>query len=367
MQYNTIEAGAYRATMIGHVTATYGVDLGDKQSEICALSAGGEVIEQARVATDRQGFTRYFEGREPSLVVLEVGVHSPWVSRLLEQFGHEVIVANARRVRLISMNMGRSDRVDAELLARLGRADPKLLAPVRHRGETVQSDMAVVRSRAALVRARSKLIVCVRNMAKSQGSRIPGCSSANFYRRALLELPVQSRPSFTPILESIDKLTVEIRACDELMHNLCKIRYPGVWSLVQVPGVGMVTALTFILLLEDPHRFRNGRAVGAYLGLAPQRRQSRGSARKLRITKRGDSAMRALLVQCTQFILGPYGEDSALRRKGLRMAAAGGKGARKRAVMAVARALASVLHRLWATGEPYRPFPEGTPDNGGPA
>lgn len=347
--------------MTNHATTTYGLDLGDKKSVICALDADGEVIEEARVSTTRHGFTHYFENRCPGLIVMEVGTHSPWASRHLEELGHEVVVANARRVKLISENHRKSDQVDAELLARLGRADPELLAPIHHRGEETQADLVVVRSRAAMVRARTKLILCARNMAKSLGLRIPSCSCDSFYRRALESLPKELRRALIPLLESIKKLSLEIRACDERMRKLCESKYPETEHLMEVNGVGVVTALTFVLLLEDPGRFGKARTVGAYLGLAPRNRQSGGSDPKLGISKVGDGHMRALLVQCAHHIMGPHGQDSALRRKGLRIAEGGGKGAKKRAVVAVARTLACVLYRLWVTGDRYRPFPDGKP------
>jgi len=349
--------------MTKHATNTYGLDLGDKKSVLCALDEDGGVVEEARVATTRHGFTRYFENRAPGRVILEVGVHSPWVSRHLEGLGHEVIVANPRRVKLISENHRKSDQVDAELLARLGRVDPELLSPIKHRGEATQADMAMVRGRAAMVRARTSLIVCARNTAKSLGLKIPSCSCDSFYRRALETLSPELRDSLLPLLESIKKLTLEIRACDKRMKQLCETKYPEARSLLQVNGVGVVTALTFVLLLEDPKRFKNARSVGAYLGLAPRQRQSGSKDPRLGISKVGDGYMRALLVQCAQYILGPFGQDSALRRKGQRIADGGGKGAKKRAAVAVARSLACVLYRLWVTGESYRPFPKGRPSD----
>jgi len=342
-------------------TNIYGLDLGDKKSEICVLSAAGEVVEETRIATTREGFMRYFEDREPAIVVLEVGTHSPWVSHLLEDLGYDVIVANARRVKLISANHRKGDQVDAELLARLGRADAKLLSPIKHRGKETQSDMALVRSRAVMVRARGKLVVSVRNLAKSQGLRIPSCSTDSFYSRAVVALPDELRQSLTPILESIKKLTLEIRACDKMMATMCETKYPETSRLMQVQGVGVVTALTFVLLLEDPNRFPNGRVVGAYLGLVPRRRQSGDKDPKLGISKVGDGPMRALLVQCAHYILGPFGQDSELRRKGMRIVEAGGKGAKKRAVVAVARKLACVLYSLWVSGARYQHFPSGKP------
>jgi len=111
-----------------------------------------------------------------------------------------------------------------------------------------------------------------------------------------------------------------------------------------------------VLTLEDPGRFRQSRAVGPYLGLCPRRDQSGGRDAQLRITKRGDAMLRRLLVSGAQYILGPFGPDTDLRRWGLRLAARGGKNAKKRAVVAVARKLATLLHRLWVSGATYQPL-----------
>lgn len=347
--------------MENHATTTYGLDLGDKKSVICVLDADGEVVEEARVTTSEHGFTHYFQERAPARVVMEVGGHSPWVSRLLEELGHEVLVANARRVKLISQNHRKGDQVDAEFLARLGRVDPQLLAPIHHRGQKTQTHLVVVRARAAMVRVRTTLIVSARNTVKSLGLKIPSSSCASFYRRAMESLPEELRESLLPMLESIKKLSQEIRACEQRIQKLCETEYPETARLMGVNGVGFITALTFVLLIEDPSRFRNARAVGAYLGLAPKRRQSGDSDPKLGISKIGDSYMRALLTQCAQYILGPFGQDSALKRKGLRIVEGGGKGAKKRAVVAVARTLACVLFHLLVSNERYRPFPDGKP------
>ncbi len=344
-----------------HATTTIGLDLGDKKSVICVLDGDGELIEETRIATTEAGLTRYFGGRSRTRVVLEVGTHSPWISRHLEQLGHEVLVANAWRVKLISQNHNKNDRVDAELLARLGRADPELLAPIHHRGEEAQSDLVVIRARAALVRTRTSLITCARNLVKSLGLKLPSCSCDAFYKRAYEALPASLRDSLEPLLESIKKLSLEIRTYDKRIAKLCKTKYPETASILQINGIGCTTALSFVLTLESPERFRNGRSVGAYIGLTPRRRQSSDSDPELGISKAGDGHLRALLVQCAQYILGPFGQDSELRRKGLRIAERGGKGAKKVAVVAVARKLACVMHRLWRTGEPYRPFPNGEP------
>jgi transposase len=289
-------------------------------------------------------------------VILEVGTHSPWVSRLAAATGHDVIVANPRRVRLISAAVRKSDRLDAEALARLGRLDPQLLAPIRHRGEAAQADLALLRARDALVRTRTLLINHIRGAVKSLGARVPTTTARAFPQKVRPALPAMLAPALTPVLNSLEILNAQIAATDRTIAQVTAARYPETMSLRQIPGVGPITALCFVLTLEDPHRFPQSRGVGAYLGLCPREHQSGDRAPQLRISKAGDSMLRRLLVTAAHSILGPFGPDTALRRWGLRLAERGGANAKKRAVIAVARKLATILHHLWITGEPYQPL-----------
>jgi transposase len=157
-------------------------------------------------------------------------------------------------------------------------------------------------------------------------------------------------------VKTVADLSGQIRNYDKQIETMAEQRYPEVKILTQICGVGVLTALTYVLVLEDPHRFKKSRSVGAYLGLRPRLNQSGQSDRQLRITKAGDSLLRRLLVGSGQYILGPFGPDCDLRRWGLTLAARGGKNAKKRAVVAVARKLAVLLHRLWITGEAYEAF-----------
>ncbi len=336
---------------------TVGVDIGDRYSHLCALdTATGEVLEEGRIPTTPTAFERRFSGSEPMRVAIEAGTHSPWISRALERLGHEVLVANARKLRIIYGEGNKSDRLDAENLARLARLDPGLLSPLKHRGEDSQAHMALVRSREALVGTRTKLVNHVRGAVKSFGARLPRCSAGAFARRAHADLPEPLRPALEPILDTIASLTERIRGYDRELEALSRDLYPETALLRQVQGVGPVTALSFVLILDDPSRFRTSRAVGAYAGLAPGERSSGESDPQQRITKRGDEMLRRLLVQSAHHILGPFGRDSDLRRHGLKIAGRGGKNAKKRAVVAVARKLSVLLHRLWLGGEEYEPL-----------
>jgi transposase len=340
-----------------HPRMTAGLDLGDKYSYLCLIDQeGGEVMEEGRLRTTPEALRRRFASEQPMRIAIETGTHSPWVSRLLEECGHEVLVANARKLRFIYANKRKTDQIDAENLARLARVDPKLLYPLMHRGEKSQAHMALIRSREALVSARTQLVNHVRGTVKSFGARLPKGPARSFHNKAPQHVPEALRPALGPILETIGSLTARIREYDRKLETISKEHYPETELLRQVEGVGPLTALTFVLTLEDPHRFERSRSVGAYLGLVPGRDQSGDSDPQKRISKEGDEMLRKLLVSCAHYILGPFGSDSDLRRHGEKIASRGGKNAKKRAAVAVARKLAVLLHSLWVSAEIYEPL-----------
>ena len=336
---------------------TAGLDLGDRYSYLCLIDQeNGEVVDEGRLRTTPEAFRRRFASERPLRIAIEAGTHSPWVSRALEECGHEVLVANARKLRLIYANKRKTDEVDAENLARLARLDPKLLYPIEHRGEESQAHMAIVRSRQALVGSRTQLVNHVRGAVKSFGSRLPKCPARSFHKRAAAHIPEALLPALGPVLEQIGSLTERIRDYDRQLEAISEERYPETGLLRQVEGIGPLTALTFVLTLEDPYRFERSRSVGAYLGLVPARDQSGDRDPQRRISKEGDEMLRKLLVGSAHYILGPFGQDSDLRRHGEKIASRGGKNAKKRAVVAVARKLAVLLHRLWVSAEIYDPL-----------
>jgi transposase len=336
---------------------TAGLDLGDKYSYLCLIDqADGEVIEEGRLRTTPEALRRRFASERPLRIAVETGTHSPWVSRLLEECGHEVLVANARRLRLIYSNKRKTDQIDAENLARLARLDPKLLYPVRHRGEDSQAHMALIRSRQALIACRTQLVNHVRGAVKSFGARLPKCPARSFHNRAQEHIPQALRPALEPVLEQIASLTERIRDYDRRLVAISLEHYPETALLRQVEGIGPLTALTFVLTVEDPHRFEKSRSVGAYLGLVPATDQSGERDPQKRISKEGDQMLRKLLVGSAHYVLGPFGSDSDLRRHGQKIASRGGKNSKKRAVVAVARKFAVLLHHLWVTGELYEPL-----------
>jgi transposase len=336
---------------------TAGLDLGDRYSYLCLIDTqSGEVVEEGRLRTSPEAFRRRFCSEQPMRIAIEAGTHSPWVSRVLEECAHEVLVANPRKVRLIYANKRKTDEIDAENLARLARLDPKLLYPLQHRGEEGQAHLAIIRSRQALVGCRTQLVNHVRGAVKSFGGRLPKCPARSFHNRAAGHIPEALWPALGPILETIGSLTERIREYDRQLETVCQEHYPETELLRQVEGIGTLTALTFVLTLEDPYRFERSRSVGAYLGLVPARDQSGERDPQKRISKEGDEMLRKLLVGSAHYILGPFGPDSDLRRHGEKIASRGAKNAKKRAAVAVARKLAVLLHRLWVSGEVYDPL-----------
>src|SRR5215213_7189326 len=346
---------------------TAGLDLGDKYSYLCLIDQeGGEVIEEGRLRTSPEAFRRRFASERPLRIAIEAGTHSPWASRVLEECGHEVLVANARKLRLIYANKRKTDEIDAENLARLARVDPKLLYPLKHRGEEGQAHMALIRSRQALIGCPTQLVNHVRGAVKSFGHRLPKCPARSFHKRASEHIPEALMPALGPILEQIASLTERIRGYDRKLETVRQERYPETELLRQVEGIGPLTALTFVLTLEDPHRFEKSRSVGAYLGLVPATDRSGERDPQRRISKEGDEMLMKLLVSSAHYILGPFGSDSDLRRHGEKIASRGAKNAKKRAVVAVARKLAVLLHSLWMSAEVYEPL-RNTDRSGGQA
>jgi transposase len=338
---------------------TVGVDLGDQWSNYCILGFGGETLAEGQFRTRQEEIGEFFRGLALSRVVFEVGTHSAWVSEIIAGLGHEVLVANPRQMDGSKRRRRKNDRIDAAKLARLGRMDPKSLYPIQHRSTEVREDLLVVRVRDSLVESRTKLISTVRGMVKTMGARLPGCSSVSFSRKSADQIPHQVQETLQPLLRLIQTLSEEIKSYDQRIEKLASEKYMHTKLLRQVNGVGPVTSLAYVLTLETPLRFKRSRDVGPYLGLVPQQEDSGDSQPQLGISKAGDRMLRKLLVGSAHYILGPFGPDTDLRRFGMKLCQRGGKNAKKRASVAVARKLAVLLHRLWSSGEVYEPLGHG--------
>jgi len=336
-----------------------GIDIGDRWSHYCILNQEGEVVEEGRFRTAEDSLRKQFGGIEPARMAIEAGTHSLWMSEHLRQYGHEVLVAHPSELPTISRSDRKCDRVDAEKLARYARFDPGLLHPISHRSLAMQESLTVVRARDTLVRVRTELINAIRGFVKACGGRLPSSASSCFAQRCLAFVPPGLLPAVSPLFAQVEFVSEQIKNYDRLILQMAQNQYPETKALSQVQGVGTLTALTYVLTIADKHRFRHSRDVGCYLGLRPKRSQSGEHDPQLDITRAGNSYLRCLLTECANYIVGPFGQDSALQRWGRKLAARGGKSARARAVTAVARKLSVLLHRLWVTGEPYQPFPLG--------
>ena len=338
---------------------TVGVDLGDQWSHYCILGLEGETLAEGQLRTTQQDVAEFFRALNAARVAVEVGTHSAWVREVICSYGHEVLVANPRLMEGSKRRKRKNDRIDANKLARLGRVDPESLHPIEHRSAEVRQDLVMLRARDALVAARTELINATRGLVKSMGARLPKCSSPSFAQKVEEAVPAQVREALLPLVHMTAALSDCIHGYDEKIEKLASEKYGHTALLRQVKGVGPITALAYVLTLENPERFVKSRDVGPYLGLVPKQEASGESQPQLGISKSGDTMLRKLLVGSAHYILGPFGPDTDLRRYGLRLCERGGKNAKKRAAVAVARKLAVLLHCLWVSGEVYEPLRQG--------
>jgi transposase len=333
-----------------------GIDLGDKNCDVCVMDGEGEVREEFRLKMKGADLQQYFATIGRSRVAVEAGGQSRWVAEAIQRCGHEVYVADTRKVAYIHDSDEKADPEDAYKLAELVHFKPRLLHPIQHRSAAAQADLSWIRAREGMVASRTQLINLVRGISKGFGERLGKCSTESFTSKRAAEIPEAIRGAVAPLLETIDHLNEQIRYYDQMEAHIAGKRYPKHWLLEQVDGVGVHTSLSFMLTIGDPERFAKSRMVGAFLGMRPKQQDSGASKPQLGITKAGDEYLRKTLVNCAHYILGPHGKDSDLRRYGQRISERGGKNAKRRAVIAVARKLAVLLHRLWVTGEVYEPL-----------
>lgn len=330
-----------------------GIDVHQKYSEICWLSEAGEVQQRRRLPTTEASLRRFFGRIERVRVVLESSCVTPWVSRLLGEMGHEVVVLNPRRVRLVAESTLKSDTIDAEILARLSRFDLELLRPVYQRSEAAQELRTRLRVRTSLVKARTSLINSVRGSLRSRGYRMGSCPTASFVARWFeLRLAPAVRELLEPLVETIAELTDRIAGLERELKATARSD-ELMLRLQDVPGVGPLVSLAYVGWMDRAERFAKSRDVGACLGLRPRVRGSGGKILRGAITREGDCEMRRLLVQAAHAALNSK-KDFQLRRWAEAVAERVGK---SKAVVALARKIAVLLHRLWVTGEPYRAFP----------
>ena len=337
---------------------TVGMDLGDKKNAVCVLDTKGTILMNIMIANNKKELRNFIVKLKSKniTVALETGTQSPWISRFLESLGCKVLIGNARKLRMIWKSDRKSDKKDAEMLARIARLDPELLNPIKHRSEKCHADLTLVKSRELVLGCRKQMINNIRSMIKVFGSRLPSCSADTFYKKVRLLIPEALKAALFPLLDLIEELTLKLKKFDKDIAKLCIEKYPETNNIRQIVGVGPITSLAFVLTLETPDKFQKSRDVGSFLGMVPRRDQSGVCDKQLPITKSGNKYMRQLLVNCAHYILGPFGKDCNLRRFGEKLMIRGGKNAKKRTIIAVARKLAVLMHRLWKTGDEYEPL-----------
>lgn len=337
-----------------------GVDLGDKKHHVCVTDKDGTILKEFSITNDRLALRQLCLDYPGGSAAIEVGTHSPWISRFLTAEGMQVTVANARKLRAIYQNDRKCDQLDARMLAKLLRVDRDLLSPIEHGSEQAQRDFIAIKIRDSLVRQRVHIIATVRGVLKSLGLRIPTTCTSSFHFKAedfLTEHP-EFESAITPALIALKSLTEQIRSYEKAIQQAAKEHHPEAVRLQQIPSIGPITSMAFILSIGDPKRFKDPRDVGAYLGLVPRRDQSGGTDKQLPISKAGNRYLRCLLVQCAQYLLGHFGPECALREQGLKLVAKGGRAGKKKAVIAIARKLAVMMLAMWQKSTDYQPFPE---------
>lgn len=343
-------------TTVPPLPRTIGFDLGSRSSSYCILREDGEIDREGSIPMSRARVERFLIEQPASRVVVEACGVSRWTAEIAGRLGHEVVIANPRRLALVTQSYRKSDRNDAYKLADLGQVRPRLLSPVHSRGDRSYLGQMHQRVRSQLVQIRTGLVNLVRGCARTSGYPLPRCSTRAFPKRCAEILPEELRTVLAPVLAELESVNEKIAECEKETERLGTEAFPDTQCLRQVAGVGPVLSLAFVCAVEDPARFEDSRSVGAYFGLAPRSRQSGTKSPQLRISKQGDPEVRRLLVSAATYILGPFGPDCDLRRYGERIRASGSQSAKAKARIAVARKLAVLLHRLWVTGEVYDPL-----------
>ena len=335
-----------------------GMDMGDKNHKAIGLSEDGEIVDRAEVVCAPKDVREYLKRHPGALLAIETGTHCRWVSSLGLELGHEVLVGNARKLRVIWDSSRKNDWNDAEKLAKVARMDRTMFAPVRLRGDGDQGLMRLVKSRDLLVKSRTGIVNQIRGFCKSEGFRLPKCSAESFARREH-EVPPAVRAVTKPLFAMLRELARKIGVYDKMIaEGVKRLRGEDAALLDTITGVGPVTSAAFLAAVGDVSTFGSARDAGPYFGLVPRQDQSGKTDKQLRISKEGNGIVRRLLVTAANHIMGPFGKDSDLRRHGMRIAARGGKNARKRARVAVARKLAVTMLAILKNRSAYRPLAE---------
>ncbi len=331
-----------------------GIDLHKRESQLCILTADGELIER-RITTSRERFAAVLGGRPPARILLEASTESEWVARHLESLGHAVIVADPG---FAAMYATRSKRVKTDKRDARTLCDALQLGAYRaiHRASDAQRHLrAQLVVRDALVRTRTRYVAILKAFVRREGLRIPsGDAEHTVAKLCALPLPPHVLVELAPLVALWAPLAAEIAAADARLLALAQ-NHPVVTRLRTMPSIGPVTAIAFVAALDDVTRFHSAHQVAAYLGVVPSEYSSGDHRLRGRITKRGDARMRWLLVETAWRILRSSNPDLAgLRAWGQRIAQRRGT---RIATVALARRVAGILYAMWRDEAPYHPIP----------
>ena len=328
------------------------IDVHDEYSQICVMNQARELLVEAKVPTTRVALSDFFRQREASRVVLEAGPHSLWISELLIELGHEPIVCHARRIRLIAESRNKNDRVDAQTLVRLSLSDLQLLRPIELRSRRTLDERSIVRTRAAMVETHKRLRTMLRGMVKPFGVRLPAGKVRALVAASTANLPTHAKTGVESLLKILAVVADEIRSLDQHVESLVE-SHPATRRLQTIPGVGPLVAIAFVHAIEDPARF-GANDVGPFLGLTPSNRSSAGKKLAAKESGRpGDPYVRSLLVQSAWTLMNSRSE-SDIARWGRRLVERIGP---KKAAIALARKLATLMHHIWLHDEDFRSHP----------
>ena len=331
-----------------------GMDVHSRLTAFHILDGAGQRLAAGTIPTTEASLGEFCRAlAKATHFYLEASTGSAWVARVIDANGHRVTVVDPNRIRAISGSPKKTDASDAATLATLGRAG--LLTAVHVRSAETDRFRRVLTARHALVRARANLMRATRSLLRSEGHLLPRCDGDDFAARlrGTWEIPEGHAETVEPLAEAIDQLTGQVLELEKHVAEVAKANAPVVRLLRGIPGVGELVATSFMALVEDPARFRSSSEVAAYLGLTPWVNESAGKRREGGITKRGNRATRALLVQAAWSHM-RCGMDTALKRWFHKLEKRLGS---KKAITAVARKIGELMWTMWRKGVGYEPFP----------
>lgn len=336
-----------------------GFDVSKEETSYCVMDKDGKVLARGKTATDP---TALFEAlREhclcPERIVMETGTLSHWLVRELRERGLPVELIDARQAHAVmKLQHNKTDANDAELLAEIARTG--FCRPVAVKSEEAQGGRIALKARSHLVRQRRDTENTIRGLLASLGHRFPkGVGKFARRVRAILEEHPELGAVVEPLLCARAALATSLEALDKEVVRLAKDS-PSCRLLMSAPGVGPVTAMAFASTIDDPGRFSKSRTVGAYVGLTTRRFQSGEMDYSGRISKHGDTMLRALLYEAANSMLTVVRQAHPLKDWARRVKK---RTSHKKACVALARKLAVILHRMLVTGEVFR-WPEKKED-----